>query len=154
SGEQQSVADVLWQQLKNMIPTNPLEASAEGDMLPIIFFSILLGIFISATGGHAGTTLRRFFEALFEVMRKMTLFIILLAPVGVLGFMLYAAAGKGLSAFEALGKYALTVFLALVVHAFLVLPALLALLGRRNPWPFLKDMTPALLTAFSTASSN
>ncbi len=154
SGEQQSVAEVLWQQLKNMIPTNPLEASAEGDMLPIIFFSIMLGVFISATGGHAGSTLRRFFEALFEVMMKMTLFIILLAPVGVLGFMLYAAAGKGLSAFEALGKYALTVFLALAIHAFVVLPALLALIGRRNPWRFLKDMTPALLTAFSTASSN
>jgi len=154
SGEEQSLGDVLWQQLKNMIPTNPLEATADGDMLPIIFFSILLGIFINATGGHAGGTLRRFFEALFEVMMRMTLFIILLAPVGVLGFMLYAAAGKGIGAFAALGLYALTVALALAVHAFVTLPLLLMLLGRRNPWRFIKDMAPALLTAFSTASSN
>lgn len=153
-GADPSVAGVLWQQLKNMVPANPLEATADGDMLSIIFFSILLGIFINATGGYAGGTLRRFFEALFEVMMKMTLFIIQLAPIGVLGFMLYAAAGKGLSAFEVLGMYALTVFLALVVHAFLVLPLLLSILGRRNPRQYIKDMAPALLTAFSTASSN
>ena len=154
SGEEQSLGEVLWLQLKNMVPTNPLEASAEGDMLPIIFFSILLGIFINATGGHAGGTLRKFFEALFEVMMKMTLFIILLAPVGVFGFMLFAAAGKGIGAFEALGWYALTVAVALAIHAFFTLPILLTLFARRNPWQFIKDMAPALLTAFSTASSN
>jgi len=154
SGESQGLGEVLWNQLKHMVPTNPLEASAEGDMLPIIFFSILLGIFINATAGRSGDTLRRFFTSLFDVMMKMTLFIIQLAPIGVLGFMLYAAAGRGLSAFEALGMYALTVALALAVHFFVTLPLLLLLIGRRNPWKYMKDMAPALLTAFSTASSN
>ncbi|MFQ5410851.1 MAG: dicarboxylate/amino acid:cation symporter [Phycisphaerae bacterium] len=74
--------------------------------------------------------------------------------MGVLGFMLYASAGKGYGVFIPLAWYMLTVFLALAFHALITLPLLLTLLGRRSPWAFYKAMSPALLTAFSTASSN
>ncbi len=166
--EGQGLGAVLWDQLKGMIPSNPLHAAAEGDMLPVIFFSILIGVFISLVehGKVEGESdadtqarldasiVRRFFTGLFAVMMKMTLAVIALAPIGVFGFMLYAAAGHGFAAFRALGWYALTVFVALVVHAFLTLPAILYVMGRKNPWHHAQAMIPALLTAFSTASSN
>ena len=161
--ESQSLGAVLWAQLKGMIPSNPLHAAAEGDMLPVIFFSILLGVFLSLVehgDDTDGTTrsdvgvVRRFFVGLFAVMMKMTLAVIALAPIGVFGFMLYASAGHGLAAFEALGWYALTVAVALAVHAFVTLPIILTVFGKRSPIDHGRKMVPALLTAFSTASSN
>lgn len=149
-----SLGAILWRQLVSMIPTNPFGATAEGDMLPIIFFALMFGLFITLTGGVHAERLRTFFEAVFAVMMKMTMFVIKLAPFGVFGFMLYAAAGSGVSAFVALGWYMLTVALALFIHAFVTLPTLLFVLARRSPWEFAKAMGPALLTAFSTASSN
>jgi Na+/H+-dicarboxylate symporter len=68
--------------------------------------------------------------------------------------MLYASAGKGLEVFRALGWYALTVAIGLSIHAFISLPLILMLLARRSPWAYFQAMSPALLTAFSTASSN
>jgi len=88
------------------------------------------------------------------VMMKMTLAVINLAPIGVFGFMLYAAAGRGLDAFEALGWYALTVTLALFFHAFITLPLVYWGLTGRSIRRHAQAMVPALLTAFSTASSN
>ncbi|MEZ4340205.1 MAG: dicarboxylate/amino acid:cation symporter [Sandaracinaceae bacterium] len=149
-----SLGVILWNQLTGMIPTNPVHATAEGDMLPVIFFSLLFGLFISITGGEHGDRMRQFFESAFAVMMRMTMFIIALAPFGVFGFMLFAAAGSGLPAFAALGKYMITVALGLAFHAFVTLPLLLAFLARRSPIEFAKAMGPALLTAFSTASSN
>lgn len=148
-----SLGAILWRQLTGMIPTNPVEALAEGDMLPVIFFAIVFAVFLNLSG-DAGKRLAAVFEDLFAVMMKMTSFVIALAPVGVFGFMLYAAAGRGLDAFVALGWYALTVFLALVVHSHVTLPVLLWTVGGRSPLAFAKAMSPALLTAFSTASSN
>jgi proton glutamate symport protein len=145
---------LLWDQLKRMVPANPLEAAAEGDMLPMIFFTLLLGMAINAVGGSAARTLRGFFESLFEVMMRMTLWVLWLAPVGVLGFMLHAAAGHGLDAFRALGAYVLTAFAALAIHALVTLPLLLRALAHRSPWGHAKAMAPALVTAFSTASSS
>lgn len=154
AGAETSLGSVLWNQLTGMIPTNPVHASAEGDMLPVIFFSLLFGLFISLTGGVHADRLRGFFESFFEVMMKMTMFIISLAPFGVFGFMLFAAAGSGLDAFAALGWYMLAVALGLAFHALVTLPTLLFLITRRSPYEFAKAMSPALLTAFSTASSN
>ncbi len=175
----QHVGQILWAQLEGMIPKNPLKAAADGDMLPLIFFSIVLGIFISAVEHQrkpepeegegpyregadeevaeerrGAALLRRFFAGLFAVMMRMTLAVIRLAPIGVLGFMLSAAAGHGFEAFELLGMYALTVFVALLVHAFITLPLILRFLGNRSPLDHAQAMMPALLTAFSTASSN
>ena len=174
NSDDQGLGGVLWAQLEGMIPTNPLKAAAEGDMLPVIFFSILLGIFINAVehdeveasapyrdephekkeASVLAAKLREFFEGLFAVMMRMTLFVIALAPYGVFGFMLYACAGRGFSAFQALGMYALTVAIALAIHAFITLPLILRTFGARSPLEHARAMTPALLTAFSTASSN
>ena len=155
--EGQSLGATLWNQLFTLIPANPFSSLADPgnrSILGVIFFAILFGIFINVVGGEVGQFLTKFFNGAFEVMMKMTMTIIKVAPIGVLGFMLYASAGKGLVVFQALGWYALTVAVALSIHAFVTLPLLLALIGRRSPWGYFQAMSPALLTAFSTASSN
>lgn len=152
-----SIWQTLWNQLLNLIPTNPFAALADGSnrsILAVIFFGILFGVFTIRVGGDQGRRIAELIDAGFEVMMSMTLFIIRLAPIGVFGFMLFAAAGKGLGVFHALGLYMLTVLIALAVHALVVLPVLLIVLARRRPWAYFQAMSPALLTAFSTASSS
>ncbi|MFG0320464.1 MAG: dicarboxylate/amino acid:cation symporter [Planctomycetota bacterium JB042] len=152
-----SLGQTLWNQLLNLIPKNPIAAMADPgnrSILAVIFFALLLGVFILRAGGRHGKVLTEVFAAGFEVMMRMTMFIIRLAPIGVLGFMLYAAAGKGLHVFVALGQYMITVLLALAVHAFVTLPLILIFFAKRRPHEFFQQMSPALLTAFSTASSS
>jgi Na+/H+-dicarboxylate symporter len=152
------IGTVLWEQLESLIPKNPLAAAAEGDMLPVIFFSLLIGVFIGIAehreGSADASVVRRFFSGLFDVMMEMTLFVVKFAPLGVFGFTLYAAAGKGPAAFQVLGWYVLAVFVALLIHATMTLPTILRFVTGRSPVAYMRSMTTALVTAFSTASSN
>jgi Na+/H+-dicarboxylate symporter len=156
--EPRSIGIVLWEQLESLIPKNPLAAATEGDMLPVIFFSLLIGVFIGLAehrdGSKDASVVRRFFSGLFDVMMQMTLFVVKFAPIGVFGFTLYAAAGKGPAAFQVLGWYVLTVFIALLIHATVTLPTILKLVTGRSPIEYARKLTTALVTAFSTASSN
>lgn len=154
AGGDESLTSVFGGLVDKMIPTNPLNALANGDFLSIICFSILFGIFIIYTGGEHGKRLAGLFEAAFEVMMRMTMAIIRLAPIGVLAFMLYATATQGLEIFQTLAKYMLAVFVALLIHATVVLPLIIKFVARRSPLEFARAMSPALMTAFSTASSN
>jgi len=153
-----SIGVVLWEQLESLIPKNPLAAATEGDMLPVIFFALLIGVFIGIAehreDSKDASIVRRFFSGLFDVMMQMTLFVVKFAPIGVFGFTLYAAAGKGPAAFRVLGWYVLTVFIALSIHATLTLPSILRLVTGRSPIDYARKLTTALVTAFSTASSN
>lgn len=153
-GQEESLASVFQQLAERMIPENPVEALADAEFLSIITFALLVGLFIVIVGGRSGETLRQLFEAGFEVIMAMTTFIIRLAPIGVLAYMLYATAGQGFGVFASLAKYMLTVFLALAVHACVTLPLILWFVAHRSPWEFARAMSPALMTAFSTASSN
>lgn len=152
--ESESLSGVFLGLIDKMIPSNPVESLATGDFLSIITFSILVGVFIIFTGGKSGETLRNVFQAAFDVMMNLTMAIIALAPIGVLAFMVYATATQGLEIFKTLAWYMLTVFLALVIHAFVVLPLVVKFVAKRSPWEYFRAMSPALMTAFSTASSN
>lgn len=154
AGEGESLGGVFLQLVENMIPANPVESLANGDFLSIITFSVLLGIFIIYTGGKSAEFLRDFFQSAFDVMMRMTMFIIRLAPIGVFAFMAYATASQGLDIFMTLAWYMLAVFLALVVHAVIVLPLIVKFVAKRSPLQYAQAMSPALMTAFSTASSN
>ncbi len=157
AARQKGIGATMWEQLFNLIPSNPFDAMSDPSnqsILGVIFFSLLFGAFVILVGGETQALFARIFEGGFAVMMRMTMFIIMTAPVGVLGFMLYASAGKGLGVFVPLGWYMITVFCGLAFHALVTLPLLLLLVARRSPWEFYKAMSPALLTAFSTASSN
>ena len=154
AGAEKTLGGILTDLLNNMIPPNPIQSLAGAEFLSIITFSILIGIFIIHIGGQSAETLRKFFQAGFDVMMGMTMFIIRLAPIGVFAFMLFATASQGLDIFKTLAWYMLTVFLALLIHAAVVLPLIVKFVARRSPIAHAKAMSPALMTAFSTASSN
>ena len=145
---------ILFEQLENLIPSNPFGAIAEGNFLSIIAFSIAFGIFAVLVGGETSVFIRRLFRHAFAVMMSMTMAIIQLAPLGVLFLILFATATQGASVFKALAWYMVAVASALGVHALITLPLIVKLVARRSPLEFARAMSPALLTAFSSASSN
>jgi proton glutamate symport protein len=154
AGGDESLSGILFGLLENLIPTNPIAAVANGQFLSIITFSILFGVFLIRTGGASAEFFRKFFQSSFEIIMNMTLAIIKLAPIGVLGFMIYATSSQGLTIFITLAWYMLAVFLSLLIHATIVLPLLVKYIAKRSPLEYAKAMSPALMTAFSTASSN
>jgi len=145
---------VLYTQVKNLIPDNPFEAAANGQFLSIIAFSLAFGMCTILVGGAAAERISELFEAAFQVMMKLTMCVISLAPLGVFCLMLSVTATQGAGIFSTLGWYMLAVACALAVHALVVLPAILHFVARRSPRRFAQAMSPALLTAFSSASSN
>lgn len=142
--------------LLNIIPTNIFTAFTEGQMLSIIFFALLFGFFITRIEGKYQIMLTDFFNATFEVMMKITMFIIKFTPLGILGIVAQQVAETSdlMDVAGRMGLYMLAVLLGLAVHAGITLPVLLKLVGKVNPIKHLKAMTTPLLTAFSTSSSN
>ncbi len=139
--------------LINLIPENPFAAMARGDVLPIIFFSILFGFFVTKLAKKPRTQLSDFFQAAFETMMKLTLFVVWSAPVGVFGIISRIVARTGFEAFRSLGFYFLVVLMGLAIHASVNLPLLLSLVARVNPIKHFKGMPSALVMAFSTCST-
>lgn len=137
----------------NIIPENPFNALARGDVLPIIFFSILFGYFITRLPKKQRAHLTDFFQASFETMMKLTLFVVWSAPLGVFGIIARIVAETGFDSFQSLGFYFVTVLIGLGIHAFINLPLLLFFVGRINPLRHYKGMPSALMTAFSTCST-
>lgn len=142
----------------SIVPANIIQAAVDGQMLGLIFFSILFGFFISRIDSPQAEVQYNFWQGLFGVMMRITDLVIRFAPLGVFGLVAKVVAGlKGpeLAALAgSLGLFALTVILALAVHAFISLPLLLRFIGRVRPTRHFRAMAPALLTAFSTASSS
>lgn len=137
-----------------MVPTNPLAAAVRGEILPLIFFCFLFGFFLTRLPERLRTVLGDFWQAVFEVMMRVTNFVMLAAPFGVFGLVARTTAAAGLEAFGPLALYALTVALALAIHFLITLPTLLTVLGRVNPRNHYRAVAPALLTGFSTCSSS
>ena len=138
-----------------MIPTNVIDAAAQGQMLGLIFFSILFGFFMTRLKGPLKETLNNFWQAIFDVMMMMTNLIMKFAPLGVFGLVAASVAKTGFDQFGNLALFFMTVTLALAIHLLVVMPVLLKVLGKvDNPWLHYQAMAPALLTAFSTSSSS
>jgi Na+/H+-dicarboxylate symporter len=151
---QGDMGEVMYRQVETMIPENPFAAIAASDFLSIISFTLAFGVFTLLVGGKPLEVMRDFFQAGFDIMMKMTMAIVYLAPFGVFFLMLAATATQGAEVFRTLGWYMLTVFSGLAFHAVVTLPLIIFLIGRRNPWRYSQAMAPALMTAFSSASSN
>lgn len=139
--------------LVNMVPSNIINAFAEGQMLQIIFAAMALGISLVLAGEH-GKRILRFFEDLNEVVMKLVLLVMLLAPFGVFAKIAQVIATEGGDTIIALAKYFALVIVVLLVHGAVVYPSLLKALGRLSPITFLGKMRNVQLFAFSTASSN
>lgn len=143
--------------LMRIVPSNIIKSMSEGDMLPIIFFAILFGIFISTVESKYRDSLTTFFEAIFEVMMKITMFIIQFTPLGVFGIVAREVDRNSEQLSNIAGSmaiYMLTVVLALGIHAFITLPLIVRFVAKAKPYQHLNNMFTPLLTAFSTASSS
>ncbi len=138
--------------IEDIVPENLIDSMARDKVLSIIFFSLLLGVAISSIG-EKGRSLVTLFEAFNEVMMKITGWIIHLAPFGVFALMAHTIGTMGLSVIKPLFVYMMTVVLGLVIHAFIILPALLLIFAKYSPLKFIRDVFSAVATAFSTASS-
>lgn len=137
-----------------MVPSNVFAAATDnGQMLGLIFFAILFGFFMTAIKGKPREVLESFWQGVFEIMMKMTDFVMLFAPVGVFALLARTVSTTGFSAFIPLAKFFFTVLAALALHFAVILPLILYFVARVNPLRHYIAMTPALLTAFSTASS-
>ncbi len=146
---QQGIGELLI----NIIPENPFGSMAQGDVLPVIFFSILFGYFITKLNEKPKIQLSDFFQAAFEAMLKLTLFVVWSAPLGVFGIIARIVAKTGFESFKSLGFYFIVVIVGLAIHMFVNLPLLLSLVGRVNPLKHYKGMTQALIFGFSTCST-
>ncbi len=148
------------EQLTNIIPENLFEDLSQGDLLPIIFFAIVFGIFSMKAAEKHQTTLRSIFEAVYEVTMKLTMFIIKLTPIGVFAIVANmvgkeaADPEKLLGIAQSLGLFVLVVWGGCLIHGLLILPASVRFLGRENPWRHIQKMSVPILTAFTTCSSN
>jgi Na+/H+-dicarboxylate symporter len=145
----QDFADVLLR----MIPSNPIAAAAEGDMLGLVVFSLLFGFFLSRLPGSAGSRLIELNQTIFDVMMRLTEWILRFAPIGVFGLVARVVATTGIDAWRPLAAFFVSVMLALAAHMFVTMPLLLILLAGVPPWRHFRALAPALLTAFSTSSS-
>lgn len=142
--------------LLNIIPVNIIKSMLEGDMLSIIFFAILFGFFITQIKESYKTNLTTFFDAFFEVMMKITMFIIKFAPLGIFGIVAVTISQQNdlFQLMQNMGMYMFTVLLGLLIHGLVTLPLILKFIAKVDPWLHFKAMTTPILTAFSTSSSN
>ena len=152
TGSLGELADIF----KRMIPDNVLGAASDnGRILAVIFFGVLFGYALSRLHGKAIDTVHQFWEGVYQVMIKITDWIMRLAPIGVFGLVAGVVAQTGFEAVRPLAVFAVTVLAGLLTHLLVVLPLLALLVGRiRRPYRLFRPMAPALLTAFSTASSS
>ncbi len=137
----------------NIVPSNPINAFAEGNMLQIIFFVILFAIAMLMTG-DVGRQLAETAEKLNEVMMKVVTLVMDFAPIGVFFLMAKTFSIQGIGLILPMIGYFSVVVFCLLLHAFGTFSLLLVLLAKLNPLLFIKKMRPAHIFAFSTASSN
>ncbi|WP_202709952.1 dicarboxylate/amino acid:cation symporter [Sporosalibacterium faouarense] len=148
-GASKSFVDVII----GMVPSNPINALASGEMLQIIVFALLTGISLSLVKEKAQPVVD-LFEALNTLMMKMVMIIMMVAPVGVFALITKTFATVGFEAMIPLLKYMIAVILALILHAGLTYMGMLSTIGKLNPIQFFKNFIPAMGVAFSTASSS
>ena len=136
-----------------IFPSNPVKAMAEGNMLQVIVFAILVGVAISKSGEH-GSRLRDSLDDWNEVIMKLVLMLMSVAPIGVFCLMTTVFANMGFGGIFDLAKYFFNVVLVLVLHFLLTYFLLLRFLAGLNPLRFYKDFYPVMVYAFSTSSSS
>lgn len=148
-----SVKDILYR----LVPENIVEAMAQGTILSVIFFAIIFGFFITKVDNKYKESLTTFFDAIFEVMMKITLFIIKFTPLGIFGIVANEVARNSEQLANIAGSlaiYSLCVVVGLAIHAFVLLPLIVRLIGKAKPFTHFRNMATPLLTAFSTSSSS
>ncbi|WP_291843640.1 dicarboxylate/amino acid:cation symporter [Maricaulis sp.] len=148
-GEAPSLID----RLLSIVPENPVAALADGDVLAIIFFALLVGIGIIATGA-AGKPLGDFFNSASDVILKVTHYVMEIAPFGVFSLVAYTTVSQGVEALQAILTLILAVYLGLFIHAVVTYGFIIRIVLNLPLVRFFRGMTDAIAVAYSTASSS
>ena len=139
--------------ITSIIPSNPVLAMAEGEMLQIILFSILLGVAITLSAS-AGEPIKKGLQSLNSIMMAMVNIVMKFAPLGVFCLIAKTFATQGVSMIIPLASYFFTVATVLLLHVLITYSVLLKVIAKVSPIIFIKKMRDAIVFAFSTASSN
>lgn len=145
----QTMADTLL----NIVPDNPINSLANGDMLPVIIFGVLLGIILAKLKEET-QLINDIFTQGNKVMMEMTSIVMKFAPIGVFCLMAKTFGSLGIEGILPLSKYVLCVLVGLAIQAFVVYPSLLAIFTRLNPIRFFKKFISVMFFAFSSSTSN
>ena len=140
--------------LINMVPTNPFSAAAEGDLLPLIIFSVIFGAAVSIIGAERKHSILMFFNGVNDAVMVMIDWIMKLAPYAVFALVGGVVARFGLDLLRSLLVYSLVVVGGLALHAFITFPLALKFLAKVNPVEFLKKIVQVPVVGFSTSSSS
>ena len=147
-------------QLLAVVPSNVFEDMAKGNLLPVVFFAIVFGFFITRTGDKTKQVMGDLFDSIFDVIMRITLYIIKFTPFGVFAIVSNVIAkqagdtGALLDVLNGVGLYAATVCGGCLVHGLIVLPALVYFLSGKSGFKLIKKMSTPLLAGFSTCSSS
>jgi Na+/H+-dicarboxylate symporter len=139
--------------LLSAVPANIVEAAAGNKLLGVMFFSILFGFFLARIEMPYRQTVTDFWQGLFRVMMRITQFVMSLAPFGVFGLTARVIAKSGVNAAAPILTFGACVAVGIVLYALIVIPLLMRVMGVAHPYRLFSAMSPALATAFSTASS-
>lgn len=156
---QATESSTLMDIIVDIVPSNIFEAFSSGNILPIIFFSLLLGYFITKIRGNRQATINNVFESFSDAIMALTNFIIRLAPLGIFAIVMVLV-GKQASDLGALKEcfrnfafFVIVVWISLIVMGGIVLPIMVGLMAKVSPIKHLKQIYSALMVAFSTSSS-
>lgn len=141
------------QTIINLVPSNPIQAMAEGQMLPLIVFSLLFGIAL-VMSGESGQRIDTFFNDLNTINMNIIAILMKFAPIGVFCLIAKTFALQGFDVIKPLFGYFSVVVVALLIHAFVTFPLLIKIFSNLDVLTFLKKMRRVQIFAFSTASSN
>ena len=139
--------------LQRLIPSNPIAAAAEGDMLGLVTFALLFSWALAQLPDVLRETQRSFWQGVYEAMTRLAGLVMRFAPLGVFALVSVTVAKTGFSAIKPLALFFAAGILGLLVHAAVTLPLVLRFIGRVSPRAHFRAVGPALLTAFSTSSS-
>jgi DAACS family dicarboxylate/amino acid:cation (Na+ or H+) symporter len=140
--------------LVNLVPSNIVKAMADGDMLAVMVFSLFLGVGLALTRLESARRLEQALEGLFDVVMRLLDLVLQIAPIGVACLLFTLTARLGYDVLRQLGAYMAVVLVGLAIHQFVVYSISVAWLGGMNPIRFFRSIRAAMVTAFSTASSN
>jgi len=138
----------------NIIPRNPIDAAVRGDMLAVIFFSLILGVALTKIASDRARVWMDFLQGLGDAMVVIINMAMKIAPYGVFALIFAVTARFGFDILRQLSIYVITVITGLIIHQFLVYSILVRTFARINPWTFFNKVRAVMITAFSTSSSN
>lgn len=145
--------DKIAQIFLKLVPSNILAVASQGQMLGLIFFSLIFGYFISKIEPHPASIILGFWKGIFQIMMQITHLVMKAMPIGVFGLVAKVVATTGAESLKSVALFTLTVLAGLFIHMCIILPFLLKFVAKVSPIAHFKAMAPALLTAFSTSSS-